>query len=77
MEPEGESGFGGTVYVMTSTVGEDAPAEGEPLPPEPGTVAVLGCEESLEPEPGRVIVSGCGDALPAPEPEAVAEGGCG
>lgn len=62
MEPDGEPGPGGTVYVMTSTVGVEPPAEGELLAPEP--------------EPGTVIVSSCEDVPLALDPEAVTVGGC-
>jgi hypothetical protein len=68
VEPEGESGPGGTVQVMTSTVGVEPPADGETLGPEP---------ETPDPEPGWVTVSGCGDEPPALDPGAVTVGGCG
>lgn len=58
MDPEGEPGPAGTVYVITSMVGLDEPAEADPLGPEPARVTVFACDELPEGEPGTVTVRG-------------------
>lgn len=68
VEPDGALGPGGTVYVMTSTVGVEPPAEGEPPAPDPETVTVFAGEGPPELEPGIVTVNGCGEGVAPPAP---------
>ena len=65
IEPVGESGPGGTVYVRTSTVELGEAPDDEPLAPASEMVTVLACDELPEAESVIVLTS---EELPEPDP---------
>lgn len=73
VDPEGAPGPGGTVYVITSSVGVDEAAEADPLAPDPDVVTVLDCDELPDSDPGTVTVRGWGDEPLELEPDMMPE----